>query len=131
MGRHPVVAIDGPSGSGKTTSAREVARRLGFQYVDSGALYRAVALAASEAGINSAEDPGLDALLADLLVRGEPRGSAFRVYLGTREVTESLREPSVTALASRLAVDARVRACVGRCVRGLAGAERAWWRDAT
>ncbi|MBM3288412.1 MAG: AAA family ATPase, partial [Candidatus Eisenbacteria bacterium] len=56
MRRHFLLAIDGPAGTGKTTSARLVAERLGFAYIDSGALYRAIAVAARARGIDSPED---------------------------------------------------------------------------
>lgn len=120
MKRPPVIAIDGPAGTGKTTSAREVARRLGFAYLDSGALYRAIAVAASAAGVEGAEDPGIPRLLDRLPVRAEPGIQAFRVYIGREDVTERLRDPEVTSLASKLAVREDVRARVGIWLRELA-----------
>ena len=111
--RHAVIAIDGPAGTGKTTSAREVARRLGFAYIDSGALYRAIALAASRDGIADPDDPRLGTLLERLPIHAQPGTETFRVRIGDADVTAHLRDPDVTSLASKLAVraDARARVC--------------------
>ena len=86
-----IVAIDGPAGAGKSTVARALARELGFTYLDSGAMYRAVALV-------SLEDPGrTPAEIAGALevVLGE------RVLLGARDVTEEIRTPRVSARGPR------------------------------
>jgi cytidylate kinase len=120
VSRFQVIAIDGPAGTGKTTSAREVARRLGFAYIDSGALYRAVALAAFEAGIREAGDTRISPLLGHLPIRAEPGIETFRVSIGDADVTERLRDPEVTSLASKLAVRGDVRARVGEWLRELA-----------
>jgi cytidylate kinase len=120
MKRHPVLAIDGPAGTGKTTSAAEVARRLGFGYVDSGALYRAIAIAARARGILGPDDKSLDGLLTDLPLRAEITPQQFRVFLAEREVTGELRDPDVSSLASRLAVHPGVRARVGAWLHHLA-----------
>lgn len=100
----PVVTLDGPAGSGKSTTAREVARRLGFRHLDSGALYRAVTFALLEAGI---PDEGWAELSeADFRALGvsvATHGEALRVRLGDRILGPELRTPRVTALASPLA----------------------------
>ena len=93
-----VVAIDGPSGAGKSTVARALARRLGFSYLDSGAMYRSVALAAAERGLDPAE--------VAPEVRIELGG---RVLVDGRDVTEAIRAPEVAEAASRAAADPRVR----------------------
>ena len=98
-----VIAIDGPAGAGKSTVARAVAERLGFTYLDTGAMYRAVALASRESG----GEPAAVAESADLQV-GE------RVLLDGRDVTEAIRTPEVSAGASRVAADAGVRAALVR-----------------
>jgi cytidylate kinase len=118
--RHPILAIDGPAGTGKTTSASEVARRLGFTYIDSGGLYRAIALAAIERGIADADAPALAPLLADLPVRARLSAERFRVFLGNREITAELRAPEVSSLASKIAVREDVRNRVGIWLRDLA-----------
>ena len=102
--RPPVVTIDGPAGSGKSTTAREVARRLGFRHLDSGALYRALTLAVMESGVPEREWDTLDDdLLRSLDIRMEPRGNGFRVLLDGRDTGKSLRSPEVTSRVSKLA----------------------------
>jgi len=121
MRRHFLLAIDGPAGTGKTTSARLVAERLGFAYIDSGALYRAIAVAARARGIDSPEDGRLRPLLMNLPLRAKAARDGFRVYLGGEEVTTELRDPRVSALASKLAVDPSVRGRVEAWLKELAG----------
>ena len=93
-----VVAIDGPAGAGKSTVARALAEKLGFRYLDSGAMYRAVALAVLEQGGDPAERAGA----ADIELGG-------RVVLDGRDVTEAIRDPKVTEAASRIAANGAVR----------------------
>ncbi|HEX8646129.1 MAG TPA: (d)CMP kinase [Thermoleophilaceae bacterium] len=93
-----VVAIDGPAGAGKSTVARGVAERLGFGYLDSGAMYRAVALAHLRRGGDPAE-----AAAAARIELGE------RVTLDGRDVTDAIRTPEVTEAASRIATSRAVR----------------------
>jgi cytidylate kinase len=107
-GLPPVIAIDGPSASGKGTVARLVALRLGFHYLDSGALYRAVALAAVEAGI----DLGDDAMASALVSRLELVFEDERVRLGPRDVTDAIRDEAVSRAASRVAALPGVRAAL-------------------
>ena len=93
----PIVAIDGPAGAGKSTVARQLAHRLGFSMIDTGAIYRAVALAARRAEIPWDDDDGLRKLLDAGL------GLVFRedrVLLKGRDVTEALRTPEITRGAS-------------------------------
>jgi cytidylate kinase len=93
-----VVAIDGPAGAGKSTVARGVAERLGFGYLDSGAMYRAVALAHLKKGGDPAENAaGAKIELGD------------RVTLDGRDVTDAIRTPDVTEEASRIATNRAVR----------------------
>jgi 3-phosphoshikimate 1-carboxyvinyltransferase len=102
--RPPVVTIDGPAGSGKSTTAQEVARRLGFRHLDSGALYRALTLAVMESGVPEEEWDTLDDdVLRRLDIRMEPRGNGFRVLLDGRDPGDALRSPEVTSRVSRLA----------------------------
>jgi len=114
---HPVIAIDGGAGTGKTTSAASVARRLGFSYVDSGAIYRSVALALRQAGIHEDDDTALDAAVARLDLSVEPSAEAFRVYLDGREVADEIRTPAVSAFSSRNATRPTVRARVRSLLR--------------
>ncbi len=102
--RGPVVTLDGPAGSGKSTTAREVARRLGFRHLDSGALYRALTLALLDSGRPETEWPTMTAsALRRLDVRIEPVGGGFRIRIGGREVEDELRSERVTRRVSTLA----------------------------
>jgi CMP/dCMP kinase len=96
-----VVAIDGPAGAGKSTVARAVAAALGFTYLDTGAMYRAVALAATERGVPAAS------IAASLKI--EP---GERTLLDGRDVTDEIRTPAVSEVASRVAADPEVRRAV-------------------
>jgi len=106
----PVVAIDGPSGAGKSTVAREVARRMGLLYLDTGALYRAVGFAAREGGVNPADPGAMAALCArlDLAVDAGPLGET-RVHVDGRDVTGALRTQEMAALASAVSAQPCVR----------------------
>lgn len=96
--REPVVTIDGPAGAGKSTTARALARRLGFLFVDTGAMYRALAWAVREAGLPAADTPALRAMLdrTSVELRGE------RVFVDGREVTAAIRAPAVGEFTSQL-----------------------------
>jgi cytidylate kinase len=115
-----VIAIDGPAGAGKSTVARAVAAELGFTYLDSGAMYRCVALAALEAGAPLDDGEALGALAEGLEIGFD----GPRVLLGAREVTEDIRSPEVTAAASRVSVHPRVRAAMVARQRRLIAAGR-------
>jgi cytidylate kinase len=104
-----LVAIDGPAGAGKSTVARAVARRLGFTYLDSGAMYRCVALL-------SLEVPGDE--LAGLAQRAHIELGG-RVLLDGRDVTQEIRSPEVSEEASRVAADPGVRAALVASQRAL------------
>ena len=97
-----VVAIDGPAGAGKSTVARAVAARLGFTYLDTGAMYRSVALAASERGLDPAS------VASSLKI--EPQ--AERILVDGRDVSAAIRTPEVSEAASRAAADPEVRRAV-------------------
>jgi cytidylate kinase len=100
----PVVTLDGPAGSGKSTTAREVARRLGFRHLDSGALYRALTVGLLESGRTPETWAALDQSdLEALAVRVTPHGAELQVGLGDRPLGPELRTPEVTALVSPLA----------------------------
>jgi cytidylate kinase len=110
-----VIAIDGPAGAGKSTVARKVAGELGFTYLDSGAMYRCVALAALERGESLDDGEGLDVLAEGLEIGFDGIGGGSRVFLGKRDVSREIRTPAVSAAASRVSVHPRVRAAmVGR-----------------
>jgi cytidylate kinase len=105
-----IVAIDGPAGSGKSTVAREVAHRLGFTYLDSGAMYRAVTLAALEAGADLGNGAALGALAHDLDIALHRRDDDnAQVILDGRDVSEAIRELRVTGASSTVAAHPEVR----------------------
>ena len=99
-----VIAIDGPAGAGKSTVARRVAAGLGFTYLDSGAMYRCVALAALERGADL-DDAGLGSLARSLAIGLDGE----RVELDGRDVSAAIRAPEVTEAASRVSVHLSVR----------------------
>ena len=105
----PLVAIDGPVGAGKSTVALGLARALGFGYVNSGAMYRAVALAAREAGIKP-DDSGLSTRLAPLLESISIAFEGTQLILNGRDVTAALTESEIGDLASRFSALPVVRA---------------------
>jgi cytidylate kinase len=94
-----VIAIDGPAGAGKSTVARAVARELGFTYLDTGAMYRAVGLASTQEGGTPAE------IAHRIGIEG-----GDRVFIDDRDVTDAIRTPEVSKAASRVAADPAVRA---------------------
>ena len=102
-----VIAIDGPSGAGKSTAGRALARRLGYTFVDTGAMYRALALKALRAGValDSAETVAEVAASTHI----ELAQGGRRVVLDREDVTEAIRSEEVSAAASRVSVHARVR----------------------
>jgi cytidylate kinase len=107
----PVVTVDGPAGSGKSTTAREVARRLGFRHLDSGSFYRALTFGLLEAGVEAEHWEGLRAPDLDRIgVVVEPTATGFSIRLGDRALGEELRSSRVTERVSRLAGLAAVRA---------------------
>jgi CMP/dCMP kinase len=106
-----VVAIDGPSGAGKSTVARMLASRFNIPYIDTGAMYRAVGLAAREAGLRlPIEDPEtIERLARSLAIRLETSGPEVRILLDGRDVTRAIREPEISVYASAVSAIPGVR----------------------
>jgi len=100
-----IVTIDGPAGTGKSTVAREVARSLGFGFLDTGAMYRAVALAALRQGLDPDNDDDVSSLLTDLCIDMPPDG----IYLNGEDVSHLIRTPTISTGSSKVAVHACVR----------------------
>jgi cytidylate kinase len=107
-----IIAIDGPAGSGKSTVARGLAQRLGFDYLESGALYRAVALRAIESGADLDESELLGALARDASIEVRERDGSVEVVLDGSDVSEQIRTPEVTGVSSRIAAYPEVRAAL-------------------
>lgn len=106
----PVIAVDGPSGSGKGTVCRLVARALGWHLLDSGALYRLVALAGDRAGLDASDQAGHAALAGSLDIRFEvDEAGTERVLLGGEDITRELRSEKAGNAASRVAAWPDVR----------------------
>jgi cytidylate kinase len=115
-----IVAIDGPAGSGKSTVARALARRLGFTYLDSGALYRAVTLLALEHGIDLEDGAALGELAAEAAIELRERDHDYvQVIANDRDVSEQIRAPRVTGASSRVAAHSEVRKAMLRKQREL------------
>jgi cytidylate kinase len=115
-----VIAIDGPAGAGKSTVARALAERLGFTYLDSGAMYRCVALAALERGADLDDDGEIGGLARSLEIGLDGE----RVEFGGRDVSAAIREPRVSDASSRVSIHPAVREAMVARQRELIAAGR-------
>lgn len=120
--RPPIITIDGPVGAGKSSVARRLAAVLGFRYLETGAMYRAVALLALEAGVRLDDTARLVQLAESLALRFVPEGAQTRIWLGERELTEILRTREVARAAAEVAALAEVRRALVAQQRRLAAA---------
>ena len=120
-----VVAVDGPAGSGKSSVSKAAAKRLGFDYLDTGAAYRALSWYVLDEGIDSADAAAVVGALGgfDYTIGTDPNG--YHVRVGTTDVTDSIREPRVTAVVSNIARVPEVRAHVTRLFRDIIAASTA------
>ncbi len=105
MQKLSVIALDGPSGVGKSTTAKAVAHELGWQYLDTGAMYRATALAVQRAGVSLEDRQAVEKVLAGLSIRQ----AGTREFLGGEDVSDAIRTPEVTRWVTPVSADARVR----------------------
>lgn len=121
MNGHYAIAIDGPSGAGKSTIARAAAKRFGFIYVDTGAIYRTVGLAAYRGGIDRRDASAVEALLPQLEIamRYTDAGEQH-MYLNGEDVTALIREPEISICASDVAALPAVRAFLMELQRRMA-----------
>lgn len=113
----PIVAIDGPAGAGKSTLALQLAAHIGYGLIDTGAIYRSVALLASRRGCALDDDDALEEIVAGLPLRFEWAAGQNRVFLGSEDVSEAIRTPEISRAASLVSARAVVRA-------GLLGLQR-------
>lgn len=125
--RGPIVAIDGPAGAGKSTVSRLLAQKVGYRYINTGALYRAIGLLALEQGI----DPNDGERLAALCEAADITLSDDRILLGDRDITDDIGQPEVSRWASKVSAQPRVRAALLGLQRrlGAAGAAVLEGRD--
>ncbi|MBR4941062.1 MAG: (d)CMP kinase [Clostridia bacterium] len=109
MGRFVSIAIDGPSGAGKSTMADRLGKEFGFLHVDTGAMYRAVGLAALRRGIDKSDREGVEAMCGDLDVRAELSENGQITYLNGEDVSLAIRENAVSGYASAVSAYPAVR----------------------
>jgi cytidylate kinase len=107
--REPIIAIDGPSGVGKSTLSKLLARELGFLHLDTGAMYRAVALAASRRGIAADDLPALGRLVSEVTIDFAHAASGDRVLLDGEDVSAAIRTPEISLLTSQVSACPAVR----------------------
>jgi CMP/dCMP kinase len=117
--RKLVIAIDGPAGSGKSTIAARLAKKLGYVNLESGAMYRALALKAMEQQVSLDDGEALRQLAASTVIELEPHGEGNRVLLDGRDVSQRIRDADVTAAASRVSIHPQVREVMVKRQRAL------------
>jgi len=114
-----LVTIDGPAGAGKTTVSRALADRLGYRYVDTGALYRGVAYIARQRGVAPQDDAGLNRLLEGLILNFLPGNAGQRLTANGMDITDAIRTSEISMLASAVSARAVVRAFLLKIQREL------------
>ena len=122
-GRRLVVAVDGPSGSGKSSVSREVARRLGLRYLDTGAMYRALTWWVLAQGVDPADQPAVARLARELPLEIGTSTESTLLTVDGRDLTAAVREPRISAAVSAIATNLDVRTELIRRQRGLIAAE--------
>ncbi|RJP80485.1 MAG: (d)CMP kinase [Desulfobacteraceae bacterium] len=106
---HFLITIDGPAGAGKTTVSKMLAGRLGYRYIDTGALYRGVAFEAVRRGISSEDDNAIREMCRQLSFRFELVEKQLRLFSGERDITDKIRTPEITMMASAISARPVVR----------------------
>ncbi|SDE44661.1 cytidylate kinase [Desulfuromonas thiophila] len=115
-----IIAIDGPSGSGKSTLSQRLAQALDFVHIDTGAMYRSVALAAQHAGIAPDDHERLGQLCRQLQIRFARCDGQERVYLNGEDVSEAIRTPQMSLLTSKISASPAVRRAMVELQRAMA-----------
>lgn len=103
------VAVDGPAGAGKSSISKVVAKKLGYLYIDTGAMYRAVTWAVLQNGLDPTDESAVTALLGTLTLRLEPTEEAFIVFVNGQDITEDIRSQAVNQAVSQIASIKAVR----------------------
>jgi len=116
-GRKLTIAIDGPSGAGKSTAARSLAKRLGYTYIDTGAMYRAVALKFKERSMKAEDQSFFDALASSLRITFAAEEGEIHVFCDGEDITEAIRSPEISLLASNVSKKRAVREALVRMQR--------------
>ena len=109
MNAHNVITIDGPAGSGKSTISRILAKRIHWMYLDTGAMYRAVAFVAHRRGIRFSNGKELRALCRDMALRFETEGDPPRLFSGKEDISRAIRSPEMDMLSSEVSSVKEVR----------------------
>ena len=109
MMKYISVAIDGPSGAGKSTVARAAAAKLGYVYVDTGAMYRSIGLAVCRRGIAGEDTAGITATLPEIAIQLTYQDGAQHVLLNGEDVSEAIRTPEISYYASKVSAVPEVR----------------------
>ncbi len=120
--RKLIVAIDGPAGAGKSSVARLTAKRLGYLYIDTGAMYRAFTWAVLRFHVDINDDAAVRALTESIFIRLEPDDEGCRVFVGDKEVTEDIRKQDISSRVSSVAALAVVREKLVQLQRSMAQA---------
>lgn len=107
--RSLIIAIDGPSGAGKSTITKLLADRLGYVHIDTGAMFRAVALAVKRAGLEDADDESLERLCRGIRIDFQRNNGCCRVIANGEDVTEAIRTPEISSLTSAISARKVVR----------------------
>lgn len=116
-----IVTIDGPGGSGKSTISRLLAQKLGYFYLDTGAMYRAVALQAGRTGTDPNDARALAVVCSQLNLHFEASGGVNRLFIGREDVSHEIRSPEMDLLSSRISAVKEVREAMTALQRRIAG----------
>jgi len=104
-----IITIDGPAGAGKSTVSRLLAKKLNFIYLDTGAMYRAVALHAWRNGISFEDGKALRAMCKKIAINFVPNGDSSRIYIGIEDISGEVRKPEMDMLSSKISIIKEVR----------------------
>ncbi len=115
--RKLVIAIDGPAGSGKSSTARSVAKTLGYRYLDTGAMYRAVALKMLEQGVEPQDSRGIEELLREIRLEQKEESGKTRILLDGKDVTDAIRTPEISLWVGPVSENPTVREFLVRLQR--------------